>query len=133
MKKNTLVKILNILLAVVSFTFFFLLIVTAGVWIKAMDETLLASAVVDGTHKISIFGMLYGAIMAFFTSVMVAMVLIKKKNPAEIFSVVVNSAFLGFLAIYLTINVFGFIYVFAGLSLVFSILAAMLMVPKGKK
>ena len=131
--KNTLIKILNIILSVVSVTNFFLLVVTMGVWMKALDETLLTSAVVAGTHKISVLGVLYGVILAFFVSVMIGMVLIKKKNVAEVASVIVNSAFLGGLAIYLTANVSGFAYVFAGLSLVFSILMTIFMVPKEKK
>ena len=131
--KNTLIKILNIILSVVSVTNFFLLVVTMGVWMKALDETLLTSAVVVGTHKISVLGVFYGVILAFFVSVMIGMVLIRKKNVAEVASVIVNSVFLGGLAIYLTANVSGFAYVFAGLSLVFSILMAMFMVPKDKK
>lgn len=131
-RKNTFIKILNILFTIVSVTAFFLMLVTAGAVVKAMDETVLLSAVSKG-HDIGIFGMLYAAIMALGVSVMVGMLLIPKKNVAEIFSVIVNFAFLGFLAVYFTINVSGFVLTFSGLSLAFSILMAMFLIPKTEK
>lgn len=129
--KNTVIKILNILFTIVSVTTFFLIIVTAGVFVQALDQTLLASAMSAG-HKINMLGALYGAIMALFSAVMVGMMLIKGKNVAEKFSVFINVLFLGFLAIYFTVNVSGFIFVFIGLSLAFSILVAMFMTSENK-
>ena len=128
-RKITFVKILNILFTIVSVTAFFLILVTAGAMIKAMDETLLVSAVSKG-HDIGIFGALYAAIMAIAASVVVGMLLVPKKNVAEIFSIIANVAFLGFLAVYFTVNISGFVLVFSGLSLAFSILMAIFLVPK---
>ena len=127
--RNAAVKVINILFTIFSLVNFSLLIVTMGAWMTGIEGMLLKPAVTE-PYKISGIGILYGVIFAFLLAIEIMMLQIKGKNAAEIFSVVVNFLFLGFVAIYLTMNISAFPYIFVGLGLSFSIIGTMIMVPK---
>lgn len=130
--KIVFVRIINALFMIISFINFLLLLATAGAWMSAIENILLKPAVTE-PYKISGIGVLYGVIFALLLAIEIMMLQIKGKNAAEIFSLVVNFAFLVFVAVYLTANISAFPFIFCGLGLSFSIIGTMIMLPSDSK